>query len=133
MIPKTDINNETITISSDITAIEAVDGNFTTHDITLQKSISNSDFLVTNETWSLAPNPTDGVITISLLSKENKTINFLLTDNTGKTFLNKKAEVIKGANTFKLNLREQNRLTSGTYYLNAKGLDAEKVKKVIVR
>ena len=108
-------------------------GNFITHDITLQKGTNNEDLIVNNETWNLAPNPTDGVITINLLSKENKTINFLLTDLTGRTLLSKKVEVIKGTNSFKLNLQSQNRIVAGTYYLKAIGLEADKIKKVIVR
>jgi len=130
--PKTDINNESLIISSDITAIEAVDGNFDTHDITLQKAI-NSDLIVANETWNLAPNPTEGLITINLLSKDTKTINFILTDITGRTLLTKKADVIKGTNSFKFNLNEQNRIASGIYYLKATGLEADKVKKVVIR
>ena len=130
--PKTDINNESINISSDITAIEAVDGNINTYNITLEKANSN-DIIFANETWNLAPNPTYGVITVNLLSKENNTINFVLTDIAGRILMNKNAEVIKGNNNFKLNLKEQNKIASGTYYLKANGIEADKFKKVIVR
>ena len=131
--PKSIVQNESLTLSSDITAIEAVDGNFETHDIILQKGIINNEPVIAEESWNLVPNPTDGIIKINMNTKLAKTINFELNDMNGKILLSQKMELVKGVNNFNLNLQTQNRLASGTYYLKAKGIEGEIIKKVIVR
>ena len=131
--PKSIVQNESLNLSSDITAIEAVDGNFELHEIILQKGVINNEPVIAEESWNLVPNPTDGIIKINMNTKVAKTINFELNDMNGKVLLSQKMELVKGVNNFNLNLQAQNRLASGTYYLKAKGIEGEMIKKVIVR
>jgi len=130
--PRKTVHGESILISSDITNIEALDGNFNTHDITLEK-VSNSLDVINKELWVITPNPTEGMIKINMVVKETKSIVLQLTDAVGKTYFSTKVEALKGSNNFALNLKAQSKLVSGVYYLKADNLEVEKVKQILVR
>ena len=128
--PKSNFSNQEFNITNDITGIEAVDGEFNTHNITLEKL---NIPVALSEQWEANPVPTTGTIQVKITCKESKTVKLVLTSLEGKVFFSQKKELIKGTNLFSVNLKAQNNLASGTYYLKAEGLEADKVKNVIIQ
>ena len=83
---------------------------------------------LTTERWVVAPNPTrDGVIQVQMNLLDKKTVVFRLLDNTGRLLFSKQADGVKGNNLF--TLREGN-IPSGTYYLQAVGVEGVKQLRV---
>ena len=96
------------------------------------KSAVNKSVEIEKETWSISPNPiSNGMIHIQMNLKDNKTLVFRLLDYTGKVLLIKKAEGIKGSHD--INLSEERLLNTGTYYLQAIGIEGEEVKKILIK
>ena len=125
------ISNELLDLNGRITAIAAYDKDENLHGIVMNSSLINNSE-ITKESWSVVPNPTsDGLIQVQMTLKNNKTLVFRLTDYTGKLLMVKEADGKKGYNSFCL--RQQIHLTTGTYYLQAKGVDGEEVKNIIVK
>ena len=124
-------SNESLDLNSSITTIAAYDKNENQHGIVMNSSLINISNMI-KESWSVVPNPAiNGIIQIQMNLKNNKTVVFRLTDNTGRLLMVKDAEGIKGYNNF--SLKQQIHLTAGTYYIQAKGMEGEEVKKIIVK
>ena len=121
-------------ISDAITDIAAWDKDYNQHTITLTKRelITNNSPLTTSQ-WSVSPNPTNGEIKVSMVSKVNKTVSFELTDAQGKTILKQAAELQKGNNNFTMNLKQNGNITTGIYFLKAVGVEGEHVQRVMVK
>ena len=119
-------------ITDDITDIAVWDKDFGKHHIVLSKTRNKEQGMLKDEVWSVSPNPTKGDVIVSLNANKNKTIVFELTNAQGKTLCTQSFEAIKGNNTFNLNLKNKTNLSSGLYFLNAKGIEGENVKKIIV-
>ncbi len=127
--PSTDLQ---LTITNDIADIAAWDKDFNQHNIILtQKSKVETQNL--NDVWSVSPNPTSGLIKVSIVSKVNKTVSFELTDAQGKTILKQTTELQKGNNSFTINLKQNGNITIGVYFLKAVGLEGENVKRIMVK
>ncbi len=127
--PSTDLQ---LTITNDIADIAAWDKDFNQHNIILtQKSKVETQNL--NDVWSIIPNPTNGLIKVSIVSKVNKTVSFELTDAQGKTIIKQNIELQKGSNNFTLNLKQNGNVTTGVYFLKALGLEGENIKRIIVK
>jgi len=125
------LNNETLNLNSSVTSIAAYDKDENLHNIIINPSVINTSDIV-KETWTVAPNPTaEGVVHVQMNLKEAKTIIFRLMDNTGKVLLSKKTEGIKGSNDFQMS--EDRPLNTGTYYLQAIGVEGEEVKKILIK
>ena len=120
-------NNLQLTINNSITDIAAWDKDYNQHNIILTKKE------ITNELFSVSPNPTSGNIKVSLVSKINQTVSFELTDAKGKAILKQAIELQKGSNNFTLNLKQNGNLTTGIYFLKAVGFDDENVKRIMVK
>ena len=122
--------NEQLDLNSSITSVAAYDKDYNLHAIIMNPSLINITDIV-KETWTVAPNPTtDGEIHVQMNLKNNKTLVFRLSDNTGRILLVKEVEAIKGSNN--INLREGN-IPTGTYYLQAIGAEGLEVKKILVK
>jgi hypothetical protein len=127
--PSTDV---AISLTNDLTEIAAWDKDYNQHNIILtQKSKIETQNL--NDVWSVSPNPTSGNIKVSIVSKNNKTVSFELTDAQGKTILKQSVELQKGNNNFTINLKKNGNLTTGIYFLKAIGVEGENVKRIMVK
>ena len=124
-----DCINEQLDIDGSVTSVIAYDKDYQSHNVVFKQSAINS--LDTKETWTVSPNPAkDGVIHIQMNLKNNKTLVFRLSDNTGKLILVKHVETVKGNNNFTLN---EGNIPAGTYYLQVIGVDGIKeVKQIMV-
>ena len=112
-----------------VTTVEAINKDFSTHPVVLKKE--ETVVQQTNESWVVAPNPAkDGVIQVQMNLKDKKIIVLRLLDNTGKLLLTKQVEGIKGINSF--TLREGN-MPTGSYFLQAAGVEGTVVKKIFIQ
>ena len=128
------IGNLELAISDAITDIAAWDKDYNQHNIILTKRETINDKQETrNESFSVSPNPTSGIIKISITSKINKTVSFELTDAQGKAILKQAAELQKGNNSFILNLKQNGNLTTGIYFLKAVGFEGDNVRRIMVK
>ena len=126
-------NVDSLSISSDITPMEAWDANFEKHDVELK--IINSTIAqspISAESWTIVPNPSNGYLKINLLLKEDKNIKFTLTTIEGRQLALKSVAAKKGVYTLSLNLNEPTKLISGLYYLKISGMGKNETKKVVV-
>ena len=118
--------NYQLLLDGSVTAIAAYDKDYAMHNVVLNR-VENI-LPLQKETWTVSPNPaTGGIINIQLNLNDKKTVVFKLSDNTGKTVMVKQVEGVKGNNN--INLKEGN-IASGTYYLQAVGVDG--VKQLII-
>ena len=121
------LNNVTLNLDGSVTAVVAYDKDYEAHNVVLKKTESIPSLRA--ESWTVAPNPTtDGVIHIQMNLKDNKTIVFRLLDNTGRVLLVKQIEGLKGSNNIVL---KEGNIASGTYYLQAVGV--ERVKEIQIQ
>ena len=121
------IDNNTLSVDGSITAIAAYDKDFNLHGIVMKPATNNVP-AVTKESWNISPNPVvDGSMHVQMNLKDNKTVILKLTDITGRILMVKQVEGVKGTNNFNLN---KNNIQSGTYYLQAVGVDG--VKQLII-
>ena len=128
--PTGNCTNEQLDLNSSITSIAAYDKDYNLHGIVLNPSLINITDIV-KETWTVAPNPTtNGIIHVQMNLKDRKIIVLRLSDNTGRVILTKQVEGVKGTNN--ITLREGN-IPTGTYYLQATGVEGEEVKKIMVQ
>ena len=122
--------DETLDLNSSVTSIAAYDKDENLHNIIMNLSLINTTEIV-KETFTVAPNPiTDGVIHVQVNLKNNKTLVFRLSDITGRLLMVKEVEGIRGSNN--ITLKEGN-IASGTYYLQAVGVEGNEVKKIIIQ
>ena len=115
-----------LSVDGSVTTVVAYDKDYQSHDVVMKNvPITITD---TKDNWVVAPNPTkDGVIQVQMNLRESKTVVFRLLDNTGKLLLAKQVEGVKGINHF--TLREGN-IASGTYYLQAVGVEGVKQLRI---
>jgi len=116
----------TLSVDGSVTALVAYDKDYQSHDVVLKKMETIPS--LQQESWMVAPNPTkDGVIQVQMNLKDKKIIVFRLLDNSGRLLLTKQVEGLKGSNYF--TLREGN-IASGTYYLQAVGVEGVKQLRI---
>ena len=122
--------NEQLDLNSSVTTIAAYDKDYNLHNIVLNAAAINASTLV-KDVWTVAPNPvTNGLVQVQMNLKDNKTLVLRLIDNTGRLLMVKQVEGLKGNNNFTFPV--ENGTPSGVYYLQAKGLEGEDVKKIII-
>ena len=118
-------------LNGEVTAVAAYDKDNGLHNIVLSRVENVQPLPVGKEYFTIAPNPTtDGVIHVQMNLKERKTVVLRLIDNTGKLMVIKQVEGMPGTNS--ITLKQDGKLPTGVYYLQALGLDGEGVKKVVV-
>jgi len=121
-----DCINEQLSLDGSITSVVAYDKDYQSHNVVFKPSVINS--METKDIWTIAPNPTkDGVIKVQMNLRDNKTVVFRLSDITGRLLLMKQVEGIKGINN--ITLKEGN-IASGTYYLQAVGVEGVKQLRI---
>ena len=112
------IGNLELGISDAITDIAAWDKDFNQHNIILTKRETRNDQLETrNDFLSVSPNPTNGEIKVTLIIKVNKKVSFELSNAQGRILYTENFNAVKGKNTFYLNLKKNQHLSSGLYFL----------------
>jgi len=132
---KAAFTHEDFTLSNDIASIEAWDGNLVKHAIvkTGGSIQQKQEVIIAKESWEVVPNPTtDGKVKVSFSLKETKEIGLKLTSLDGKILMQQKLVAQKGMNTYNINLQSQQKLAKGVYYLQANGIEREKVKVIVV-
>lgn len=119
----------TLKLDGSITAVEAIDKDYSTHEVLLKKI--ETILQQTNESWVVAPNPAkDGVIQVQMNLSEKKIIVFRLLDNTGKLLFIKQVESDKGNSHFTL---KDGNVPTGSYFLQATGVEGSDVKKILIQ
>ena len=123
--------NQQLDLNSSVTTIAAYDKDDNFHNIVMNPSlITIADFV--SESWKVVPNPTvSGMIRIQMHLKESKSILFKLIDVTGKVLFVHRNEGVKGDNT--LILKSASQIPNGIYFIQALGVEGDKVKKIIVQ
>ncbi|MEI6184237.1 MAG: alpha-amylase family glycosyl hydrolase [Bacteroidota bacterium] len=122
--------NEQLDINSSITTTEALDKDYQQIPVIMKPASINAGDITEN--WLVSPNPaTNGVIKTQLQLKENKLILFRVIDITGKVVLEQRKECVRGNN--QVTLQENKLLPTGTYYLQALGVEGTEVKKILVK
>jgi len=132
---KEPFTEEDLSLSNDIVSIEAWDGNLQKHAIvkTSGSILQKQDAIIAKESWEVVPNPsTDGKLKVSINLHSTKELELKLTGIDGKLLLQQKLSGKKGLNAYSINLQSQMKLAKGVYYLQANGLDGEKVKVVVI-
>ena len=123
------IVNSQLSLDGSITSVVAYDKDYQSHNIVFKPSAINS--LDTKDQWNVSPNPTkEGVIKVQMNLKDKKTIVLRLIDNTGRLIITKQIEGVKGNNNF--TIRPTSQLPTGTYFLQAKGIEEGELKKIII-
>ena len=111
-----------LSLTNDITEIEAWDKNYQQHNVILTKRETKNEKQETvNEKWSVSPNPTKGDVVVTMVSNIVKNVLFELSTADGKMVFKQNVEVIKGANKIPLALNKNKYLPSGLYFLKANG------------
>ena len=131
---KGSLNNEDITLTSDVTSVSAFDGNYATVGIVKAGgSINDATIPIVNaDIWNVAPNPTrDGLVKVIMSLTKAKKVQFELTSLDGKLLMQQANELPIGNSSIVLDLQKQGRLSHGTYYLKAVGVDGVSIKKVL--
>jgi len=126
---------EDLNLSNDIATIEAWDGNLQKHSIvkTSGSIQQNQEAVIAKESWEVVPNPTtNGKVKVSVNLQSTKELELKLTSIDGKLLLQQKLNGNKGMNTYSINLVSQMKLAKGVYYLQANGLEGEKVKVIVI-
>ena len=128
------INNLKLSLTNDITEIEAWDKDFKQHNIILtQQQKTKDQEPKTKDLFSVSPNPTsDGNIKVALFSNQNKKTVFVLMNAQGITVYTQAFEVVKGNNICNINLNKNGKLPKGVYFLKANEFIGEQVKKVVM-
>ena len=122
--------NYQLLLDGSVTAIAAYDKDYNLHGIVLNSSKINIAAVAT-ETWAVTPNPVvNGNVQVQMNLKVGKTIELRLIDITGRVFMVKQVDAVKGSNHITL---KQQKIPSGTYYLQAKGIEGEEVKKIMIQ
>ena len=88
--------------------------------------------VVTEEKLDIRPNPSEGVLRLYILSKATKQVMLTITDNAGRTVLQKQIPLELGDNILALDVREQSNIAAGIYYLKIQGLENVGTKKLVI-
>ncbi|MES2431567.1 MAG: right-handed parallel beta-helix repeat-containing protein [Bacteroidota bacterium] len=123
-----DFSEESISLNSSITSVEAWDSK-------LQKHMINKGRgkIINTINWSVAPNPTKGEINLNLISSKNKQITISLQDVTGKKIATYPVQLVNGNNLVKLNLKKTAHIVPGTYYITTNDVENKMSQKIIVQ
>ena len=124
---------DAISLSSDITPIEAWDANNVQHTIIMNASKAAMETMVNTEAWSIAPNPAHDVVKLSFDLQQSKAITLQLTNSAGKVVMQQKLVIAKGSSTTSIDLQAKTKLPVGIYTLKAIGIDGRNVQQVVIR
>ena len=124
--------NEKIKLTSNVTQIAAYDANYNEIPMQSEENLI-SDEQSNSESWSMSPNPNNGLMNIVMNLQTNKSVIFELTNINGKHLLDFKTNLNVGNNTVSLNLNQKGKLAKGIYLLKAIGLNGTNVKQVIIQ
>jgi hypothetical protein len=134
-VKKASFTQEDLTLSNDIASIEAWDGNLQKHTVvkTSGSIQQKQEIAIAKENWDVIPNPsTDGKLKVSINLQSTKEVELKLTSLDGKMLMQQKLSGKKGLNNYSINLQSQMKLAKGVYYLQANGLEGEKVKVIVI-
>jgi hypothetical protein len=128
------VSKEDIDITSSLTEALAVYENNKPADVIKGTGliVDNKGSLYANESFEVAPNPTQGLVNVRVIAKSNKKAIVNVYAVNGKTVLQRNIELIEGLNDFKLNLHQNELLKQGTYMITITGLDTKEAKPIIL-
>lgn len=92
--------------------------------------VSKKEISVDSAKLAVYPNPAYDIATIEFFSDKNENTTWFLTDLSGKTILQDNFTLIKGLNSFSLEVKS---LKKGLYFLNIINKDKKMRKKVMVK
>jgi len=119
-------------ISSDITAIESLDGDYEQHNVELHRSESYS--FIEREGMFLTPNPaTDKNVKVGINVKRDKRVSVQVSDANGRLLFTQDVSCKRGMNTLRLLPSNLSLLSKGMYIVRAIGLDEDNIKRLIVQ
>ncbi len=130
---KQDFESESLTITSDITPVEAYDS-----DMRLHSMEKTSGRLVSAEplpiAWNISPNPSTGKTVLQYNASESALLTCRLMTTTGKTVFTQRLTANAGNNQWPLNFNQSGKLAAGVYYLKVEGLaTGVEMKKVVIQ
>jgi len=134
--PLQKIQEEDISISSDITVNEGWDSQFNKYLITKTtgkikgRKQSNENPSLTG--WSISPNPSNGKIKLRYMIEANLISSIELRDLKGNLILNEKYRFSKDAGMIDLDLNKKGSLQPGIYLVRIPGIQHDKTEKLVI-
>jgi hypothetical protein len=128
---RNNFSEEEIKISSVVTEIEAWDKNYIKHDII--KGIGKIHSGSAPANWSVTPNPTSGIVWLTLSIPKKQQVSMVLTSADGRIVWKEERELPAGVSKRLINLQSNKKLSSGIYYLQLPGIDASVKKLVLIQ
>lgn len=77
------------------------------------------------------PNPSNGIITISVISDKQTEMSYHILDALGKNLVSKNVNLLSGLNQLQVNVRDLN-ISNGIYFMRFVSRDKEIVRKIVV-
>ena len=119
-------------ISSDITDIESLDGDYEQHNVALHRS--DSYLVIEREGMLLTPNPTtDKNVKVGISVKRDKRVSVQVSDANGRLLFTQDVSCKRGMNTYQLLPSNLSLLSKGMYIVQAIGLDEDNISRLIVQ
>ena len=129
------IVNEEISLSSDITRVEATNASYTKLGIvkTSGQIISSPINAIAKERWTVSPNPTiDGKLKLTIVTNEAKRVTIEVVNVLGKTCFKKEQFIPKGVSVTDVNLGQGISLMNGLYYIRVNGSTDKSFKPILL-
>jgi len=126
------ISNEMLQLTSNITPIAAYNANYQEVALQFEEGIINAEN-GNNETWSINPNPSSGILNITMNLKTSKSLCFELTNMLGKHIIDYKTNLSSGKSNLMIDFNKNGKLSKGIYMLKAIGLNGVAVKQVAIQ
>lgn len=101
-----------------------------TNGVILRKQIV--PLIVDKEKFMVNPNPTTGLVKVSITSKANKNIVLVVTDVLGRILIEQSATLAVGTNDVRLDLNKVHQRIAGNYFIRITGIDDKASKEIIV-
>ena len=127
--------SEDFTIDSRITATEAIDGNFDTHELIktagqiLNKPASST---VVSEYVHVGPNPNNGKFNVEIAAVQNKSVKLSVMDLNGRILSIQRVELIAGKNTIPVDITRQIKGSTGNYFLKVEDGTISNSYKILI-
>jgi len=88
--------------------------------------------VVSIDRLEVSPNPSQGLVRVTITSKEARKITLVVSDVTGRVVLQKRVNLVQGNNEMRLNIHENAIVVPGMYYLRANGLEDVAPKELLI-
>ncbi|MFY7963597.1 MAG: T9SS type A sorting domain-containing protein [Chitinophagaceae bacterium] len=127
------INDIKLELTNSVTNVEAWDNDFVKHHILLSNKTNNlQEILDKNINISITPNPTNGLIKLSVNSNKNQYTNIEVFSSKGDLIYKLPFELRDGTNNLSFNLKDKININAGIYFLKVNYAKNCLIKKIIV-